>query len=164
LNYQVSAITKRIFLGPFLSPARASYLRTIAITHVLNVGDAPNFLSASDCGFCVIHHCPVVDLQLIPDEVAIQCVDALHAMLQAPGSKAYLHCVAGQNRSPTILWLYLIACGMSRIAAKELIEAAARDAVPAHKSLVDERLASLIEEHGRRSLPPHVDASVFEPA
>jgi hypothetical protein len=132
LDHQVNAITQRIFLGPFLSPERAAFLRTVGVTHVLNVSEAPSVLNAGDYGCEVIHHCPLMDLSLIPDEIAIAYVDALHGMLTPPESKAYVHCIAGQNRSATIVWLYLIARGLTRAAAKTLVERAAIDAVPGH--------------------------------
>lgn len=149
LNHQVSAVTERLLVGPFLVPARASYLRELGVTHVLNVGEAPSFLSPADTGFLEIRDLAVTDLALIPDDVAVECLNALHEMLQTIGSKVYVHCIAGQNRSPTIVWLYLIACGMPRQEAKELIESAAADAIPGHKSLVNDRLALLAEDYGR---------------
>jgi hypothetical protein len=154
LEHQVGAVTKRLFVGPFLTPARAAYLRGLGVTHVLNVGEAPSVVTCAEASFSEIRDCAVTDLALIPDAVALQCVTALHDMLQNPAAKAYVHCIAGQNRSPTVLWLYMIACGMSAVEAKSLIEASAPDAVPGHKVLSDARLADLMERYGREQLRP----------
>jgi hypothetical protein len=164
LDFQVSVISNRILLGPFLSPARAAYLQTLGITHVLNVSEAPSVVSAGDYGFAVIADYPLTDITLIPDDVAIACVDALHRMLTPPATKVYVHCIAGQNRSATVIWLYLIASGLSREAAKALVERAALDAIPGHTSLIDDRLASLVEDHGCRTFAPLADATALEPA
>jgi protein-tyrosine phosphatase len=163
LDYKVSAITKRILLGPFLSPDRAAFLRSVGVTHVLNVSEAPSVVRAEVDGFDVIHDCPLTDFVLIPDDVAITCIETLHKMLIPSESKVYVHCIAGQNRSATIVWLYLIARGLTRAAAKTLVERAAIDAVPGHKTLVDDRLASLIESYGRGSLLPLSAATDLEP-
>lgn len=154
LNHQVSAITKRLFLGPFLTPARAEYLRELGITHVLNVGEAPSVITCAEAGFTEMRDCAITDLTRIPDAVALQCVDALHEMLQSTGAKVYVHCIAGQNRSPTILWLYLVACGVPRDEAAALIEESAPDAVPGHNLLADQQLAAIIADYGREKLRP----------
>ena len=85
-------------------------------------------------------------------------------MLRVAGSKVYVHCVACQNRSPTIVWLYFLACGMSDTAAEELIAVRCPDAVPGHAALVDGRLLQLVREHGQRHYLPLHDPSVLEPA
>jgi hypothetical protein len=149
LEHQVCAVSKRLFLGPFLTPTRAAYLRTLGVTHVLNVGEAPSVVTPNVDRFIAIRDCANTDLALIPGDAAIRCITTLHEMLQQPTAKVYVHCIAGQNRSPTILWLYLIARGMPATDAKALIECHAPDAVPGHKSLADDPLVSIIKEHGR---------------
>jgi protein-tyrosine phosphatase len=128
---------------------------------VLNVSEAPSVIRVEDYDFAAIADYPLMDFTLIPVDAAIACVDALHRMLTPPASKAYVHCIAGQNRSATVIWLYLIARGLTRAAATELVEQAARDAVPGHRSLVNERLASHIEDYGRRSLAPLSDLNAI---
>ncbi len=85
-------------------------------------------------------------------------------MLSVDGSRVYVHCIACQNRSPTILWLYFVACGMDDNAAKELISQRCPVAVPGHNSLVDEQLVARVREHGRGNFLPLQDPSVLEPA
>jgi hypothetical protein len=163
LKHQVCAITKRLFLGPFLTPVRAAYLRELGVTHALNVGEASSVVTPASCGFAQVRDRAIVDLALIPDDVAIDCLDQLHQMLRSNDSKVYVHCIAGQNRSPTVIWLYLIACGVSRDKAKTIVEAGAPDAVPGHKTLADSRLASMAEEYGRAHFQPIVDCDALSP-
>ncbi len=161
LKHQVCAVTKRLFLGPFLTPNRAAYLRELGVTHALNVGEAPSVVSPSSCGFAEIRDRAIVDLALIPDAVAIDCLEQLHQMLRSSESKVYVHCIAGQNRSPTVVWLYLIACGMPRDKAKSIVETASPDAIPGHKTLANARLASLVEEYGRTHFQPLEDHDIL---
>ena len=39
-------------------------------------------------------------------------------MVIEPDSQVYIHCIAGQLRSPTALWLYLMACGVPPMGTK----------------------------------------------
>ena len=94
----------------------------------------------------------------------MQCLNTLNDMLNLDGSKVYLHCIACQNRSPTILWLYFVACGMDDDSARELISRRCPDAVPGHKSLVDDRLVKRVRDHGRLSFLPLHDPAILEPA
>jgi protein-tyrosine phosphatase len=158
------AITKRIWLGPFLTQERGAQLQSLGVTHVLNVSEAPSIVAGGEFGLECVRDIPVPDLELIPDSVAIACVNALHEMLQVVGSKVYVHCIAGQNRSPTILWLYFLACGMPRETAKALIEFRARDAAPGRKSMVDHQLAARVETYGRQFLQSLADETHLEPA
>ena len=147
-------ITPRIALGRYVTPERATYLRGKGVTHVLNVGENPSTVNASEYGFAEIVDCPIVDLTRIPNEIAVDCVSTLHSFLCASSeSKAYVHCLAGQRRSPTVAWLYFIARGLEPSRAKQLIEERVFDAVPGHSALVDDELIRSVIEFGRHHLP-----------
>jgi protein-tyrosine phosphatase len=92
------------------------------------------------------------------------CLDAIHEMLCVSDSKVYIHCVAGQNRSPTILWLYFVACGMPPTVAKSLITERAMDAVPGHQQLVDDQLVAAVVAHGAKQFIPLSDPDILTPA
>ena len=148
MNLQVHTITPRIYLGPFLTPERAAYLLASGVTHVLNVSDASSIVQPCREGIGRIEECPLVDLTIIPDAVAIRCIDLMYAALRTPEAKIYVHCIAGQNRSPTAIWLFLVACGESSAEARRMIEAKSLDAVPGHKALVNGRLIELAVQRG----------------
>ena len=160
---QFSWITPRIAQGPFASEPRGVRLRAEGVTHILNVGEAPGVLTAGPGGFREVAWQPVEDLARIPDEAAIACIDALHRMLGESGSKVYVHCIAGQNRSPTVLWLYLVACGHDPAAAKRLIEGRNMDAVAGHSRLVDEELIRRVVLHGREGRWTTAWAGLIDP-
>ena len=164
MRYGVYWITKRIAQGQFATPERASVLRDQGVTHVLNVGEGGSIISAESFGFFEVFDSPVVDLERIPDDIAIGALDTLHAMLSVPDSRVFIHCVAGQNRSPSILWLYFIACGMSPDDARTLITERSPDAVPGHGKLVDEHLVAIAKLHGAENYLPLNDPTVLEPA
>lgn len=70
---------------------------------------------------------PIEDLVRIPEHRAEVCLAALHRMICIPDTKVYVHCIAGWNRSPTVVWLYLVACGVPEREAKQFIEARAHE-------------------------------------
>lgn len=164
MKHQVYWITRRIAQGRFATEERARYLRSQGITHVLNVSDTSSVISAEDYGFRSVQDSPVIDLARIPNDTAIACLDRLHAMLSGIDSKVYIHCVAGHNRSPTVLWLYLIACGLSPSNAKRLISDRTLDAVPGHQQLVDDRTVAVVRAHGRKHFQPLPDPEILCPA
>jgi protein-tyrosine phosphatase len=125
------------------------------VTHLLNVGEAASVLSITDGPFREVAWHPVADLERIPDESASSCLTTLHRMVCEGDARLYVHCVAGWNRSPTMVWLYLVACGLPPESARALIEAHAPDAVPGHARLVDSALVERVQELGRQSFLPH---------
>lgn len=152
---RVHEITAATVLGPFASPERCPALVASGITHILNVGEAPSVLGPADGPFAETVSHPVVDLSRIPTDLATTCISTLHRMVCTPRSKVYVHCVAGRNRSPTILWLYLVACGVEPSEAKEGIVARSWDSVPGHSQLIDADLVDAVQSYGRRNFLPH---------
>jgi hypothetical protein len=98
---------------------------------------------------------PIEDLVRIPTTEAINCLNALHDCVCDNNSNVYVHCVAGWNRSPTVLWLYLVACGVDPAVAKNMIASSAFDAVPAHPKLTDDALVREVRTHGQNNFQPH---------
>ncbi|MCI0359606.1 MAG: hypothetical protein L0211_14110 [Planctomycetaceae bacterium] len=146
-------ITRVIWQGRFAVPHRLPELRAAGITHVLNVCEAPHVLTVADGPFFELCSLAIDDLQPITEPVALACLDTLHRMATTAGSRVYLHCIAGCNRSPTVLWLYLVACGIDPQVAKEQISARNIDAVPGHSRLISPLLVAWAKDHGRRYLP-----------
>ncbi|WP_337177713.1 dual specificity protein phosphatase [Paludisphaera sp.] len=163
VRLRVFPITRSLWLGPFASPMRRPVLVASRVTHILNVGEAPSVLSTSDTPFREIAWLPIEDMERIPDDIAITCLGALHRMVCQPDARVYIHCIAGQNRSPTILWLYLIGCGLDVDRARAVIEAGARDAIPGHNRLVDDALVEVVRRFGGSSLLPHPRPEALEP-
>src|SRR5580704_3733254 len=104
-------ITERIAIGRFATVERSRRLLELGVTHILNVGDTPSLAEVATAGFQSVAEVPLEDLTLIPCEAALRCLDLMHEVLSVPDSKLFVHCTAGQNRSPTVIWLYLVACG-----------------------------------------------------
>ena len=150
-DHQVRAITERILLGPFLTQVRAELLLSQEVTHVLNVSEAPSLPQVRAAGFASVLDEPIVDLQPIPVAKMTRCVDFLNEALSEPNGRVYVHCIAGQNRSPTIVWLYLMSCGMDRTEAKQLIENSAPDAIPGHPALINDAViaAACLDDYDR---------------
>jgi hypothetical protein len=149
-------ITPCIAQGRFPTPERRAELHRSGVTHLLNVSDAPMPFAAADSEFAEVESISINDLERIPAEVALRCVKTLHRMLLVDGSRVYIHCTAGQNRSPTILWLYLVACGVEPEAARQMIESKNFDAVAGHKTLCDPTLVETVRQHGATHFQPQL--------
>jgi protein-tyrosine phosphatase len=148
-------VTHDIFVGRFASRDRLDVLRTLKVTDILNVSDTPNQLTTDDGPFRKVTWIDIEDRALIPTDVAINAIDTIHQSLTVDDGRIYVHCMAGWNRSPTIIWLYLLACGLTSDDAAQLICAQAFDAVPGHSLLVDSNLIATVQSHGRENYLPH---------
>ena len=147
-------ITRRLALGPHPDRKAADKLLAMGITHTLNVGSTRcNYDEPKRFVGTTWHE--IVDLQRIPEASVRFCLESLFKTLtEDPGSKVYVHCAAGQNRSPNILWLFLIACGMPARDAELLITERTLDAVPNHRRLVDDELVEYARAHGTTCMRP----------
>lgn len=146
----VFPITTRITIGRFATPDRCAFLQEKGITHILNVSDAATLTTVASAGFQEVKDIPIDDFIRIPTRQALKAIQTLHAMLNMPGTQIYLHCLSGQMRSPTILWLYLIALGVGKQPAKQLIVNRCPDAQPGHNTLVDASLVEAVNAWGRK--------------
>jgi len=156
-------ITGRVAIGRFVTPERCRHLSEQGVTHILNVADTPSLPATGQAGFRQVVDVPIVDLRRIPDATALACLDAIHAALAVSDSKLYVHCTAGQNRSPTIFWLYLVACGVDSDAAKRMITLRCPDAIPGHGHLLDDSLIEVVRSHGKVRGMPQGAESALEP-
>lgn len=148
-------MTQDLFVGRFASRKRLCELRDLNITDILNVSDTPNQLTTGDGPFRSVTWLDIEDRTLIPTDTAIDAIDAIHRSLIEDAGRVYVHCMAGWNRSPTVLWLYLLACGLDSDEAARLICAIAFDAVPGHTLLVDSNLIAAVRSHGADNYLPH---------
>jgi hypothetical protein len=155
-------ITQAVSVGRFASPERAEGLLAAGVTHVLNVSDAPSAVEAGDGSFREVAWVPVRDLVRIPPATVLKAIDALHRLACEPGAHVYVHCLAGQLRSPTVVWLYLVACGFDPDAARDLLETNSPDASPGgHAAGPDHVL--LAQKHGLANYFPHPRGEVLIP-
>jgi hypothetical protein len=155
-------ITECLSVGPFASPERAGKLRAAGITHVLNVSDGRSAVSV-DTGFVEVADVPMHDGRRLPTATLVWALDTLHRMASAPGAHVYVHCVAGQLRSPTILWLYLIALGVPPDDARDWIEERSPDAVAGHHRMVGDEHVLFAQKHGLANYFPHPRPNLVVP-
>jgi Swiss Army Knife protein, DSP-PTPase phosphatase domain len=164
LRQRIFWITRRLAIGQFATEERAQWLLEQGVTHVLNVGEGTSVVAESVAGFREVIEVPIEDLARIPDAVVIRCLKIVHDVMLQPDSKLYIHCIAGQNRSPTILWLYFVACGLSEEVARQMITLRSPDSVPGHGKLVDASLVVLVRRFGENNFLPPREASILKPA
>lgn len=160
---QVFWITECIALGKFATEGRCECLIEQGINRILNVSDAASVVSPQTHCFEAVEHYPLLDVERIPDATAIEILDALHALVSPEGAKVYVHCTAGQIRSPTIVWLYLVACGIDPHEAGNIIGHRAPDAAPGHSKLIDEKLVVKVIAHGREHFLPIPREEILRP-
>lgn len=145
-------ITRALSVGRFASPERAAHLLAAGVTHVLNVSDAPSAVAAGQGSFREVAWVPIRDLARIPHGTALAALDALHRMASEPDAHVYVHCLAGHFRSPTVIWLYLIACGLPPDTARDWIEANSPDAAPGGD--IADGLVLVAQRHGLANYLP----------
>jgi protein tyrosine phosphatase len=153
-----------LYVGRFASRHRLVELQRLRVTDIVNVSDTPSQLTIDDGPFRSVTWFDIEDRIPIPTKIAIDALDQIHAALSANNGCVYVHCMAGWNRSPTVIWLYLLACGVDRELATTAICANAYDAVPGHALLVNSKLVESVMQHGRNNYVPHPRPSVLPPA
>ena len=155
-------VTHALAVGRYLTPERVPQALALGATHALNVSDAPNSVAPGALREVVYE--PLVDFRRIPEARLIVILHALHRMASEPGALVYVHCLAGHQRSPTILWLYLIALGLPPDLARDWIEEASPDAVPGHDKLCDPDLVLFAQKYGAEFLTPVPRAEILQRA
>lgn len=140
---RIAWVTSSLSVGAFASPERVKWLVEEGVTDILNVSDARSLAEAHAAGFRSVVFIPVADCVPIMEETLEECLAALDTMFARPGARVFVHCMAGQNRSPTIVWLYLLRLGWGEAAAREMVVANATDAIPGHPQLITPRLIDL---------------------
>lgn len=155
MQNQIFRITQCISQGPFPTVDRVEALHQGRVSHVVNVSDAPSVILADEHSFDDVLDFPIPDFQRLPDKYVRTVLNALHNILKQGETRVFIHCVAGQNRSPTLLWLFLLACGLNAKEARRRIEERTLDAVAGNPSLVDDKLIEMVRDYGKEHFIPH---------
>lgn len=137
----VFRITAAIYQGAYPEQDAAAYLKQLGVSAILNVSGGS---ADSAEGFTCLS-VPFPDGQPIPDDAIERCLLFLDRC-RASGHKVFVHCVAGQNRSPTIVWLYFIFGGMTPEQASTAFAGKTLDGVPGHPTLVGSAQLRLVEQ------------------
>src|SRR5262245_32595923 len=156
-------ITQVLSVGPFASLERAEPLRAAGVTRLLNVCDAASVLEAPAGGFKEVAWVPLDDFVRWPTHRLTEALDTLHRLAAEPDAHVYVHCMAGQHRSPTVLWLYLIAMGIPPDDARDWIEERSPIANPGHRRMVDHEHILLAQKHGLANFFPHPRPEIIVP-
>ena len=154
-------ITQVLSVGPFASPERADCCSR-PVPHPERIR-WPSQVESSEGGFREVAWEPLEDHSKLSPHTLVGILDTLHRMTSELDSHVYVHCVAGHLRSPTVLWLYLIACGVSPDDAREWIELRSPDAAPGHARMVTHEHVRLAQQHGLANFQPHPRGVVIVP-
>ncbi len=137
-------ITPVLAVGPFPPPVRVPLLQAAGVTDILNVSDARSYPETLAAGFRSVVFVPIADCVPIDPETVGQCLSVLDEMYHRPGARVMVHCLAGHNRSPTVIWLYLMSLGVNAEVARSLIEAASPHAIGGHPLLLSPETLSVV--------------------
>jgi len=139
----VFRVTQATAVGPFPGRSDVPALRAAGITHVLNVAASHHDLDAARDGLVELVARPISDAARLRGPWLETTLTAMHTMASAADARLLVHCHAGHQRAPTILWLYLCACGVPPGEAADWIRTARPGAEPGHRALVD---ASVLDD------------------
>lgn len=156
-------ITKAIAQGGFPLDEDFAVLRQAGVTHILNLDLPYKTVPLSGLSiFSAIVLKTIPDGRLVPAGKAVEILDALHRALALDDAKIYVHCSAGISRSPTIVWLYLVACGGDPDGVARRIMDGSPSAIPGNPALVDTELVEKMKAHARAYYLPHPRPEVLE--
>jgi protein-tyrosine phosphatase len=131
-------VTDRIYLGEYPDATAFARLATLGVTDILNVAatsyDQPGF---------TVHAIPLQDLEEMPLADAERAVRLVKRVVTA-GGRIFVHCMAGQNRSPGVLFLSLLHLGHDAAEAERMIVDASLDAIPRHPLIVTPRVVEYV--------------------
>jgi hypothetical protein len=127
-------ITDQIFVGQYPKADAFLRLQHLGITTILNVSGG-----VYDHPRLAVVNVPVQDLVELPLPTADKIVETIVGVVTR-GERIYVHCIAGQNRSPGSVFLGLLALGIGREQAARLIEESTLDAVAHHEAIITERV------------------------
>ncbi len=143
-------ITPCLSVGPFPYPERISALVAGGVTHILNVSSSHSTTDVVNRSeFRGVEDVLMVVEDQLPETDVLRALDRLFEFSQEPLAHVYVHCLYGQQRSPTVLWLFLIACGLEVETAREMISSRAHRATPGYSRLVGPGLVLAVQRHGQ---------------
>jgi len=154
LLHRVYPITLGLAQGPYPELDHATHLTEFGVTAILNVCDQPSEIEIGVAGITATAWVPIQDRIPIPPPAAIESLRFIHQSLTSQGV-VYVHCLAGWNRSATIVWLYLVACGLPPEHCRIEMGKRTLDAVPGHPALLSAELMDEVLSFGRWALIPH---------
>lgn len=139
-------ITPKIYQGPWPEEQAYHFLREHQISHILNVASSEQPLVD---GFH-IKSLGFPDFTPVPIEICEAALAYLGQTIAVDNCPVFVHCVAGQNRSPAIILLFLVACGYSVEEAEKIICDNTLDANPKNNLLIQEKHLQKANEIGKR--------------
>lgn len=123
-------VTPRLALGRTIADVKNMWrLAADRVTHVLDLeNDFNDSAIVGETGIIVCWLPQPDDLRSKPPEWFDRGVSFLHQALSLEGTRAYIHCVGGIQRSPMMLLAYLASTGMDLDDAMALIQRARPEA------------------------------------
>jgi hypothetical protein len=129
-----------IYLGQYPREESLLKLLDLGVKNILNVSGG----NYNDKRFTVFN-VPVEDLREMPKDTALLVSRTIKDSVTNE-RKIFVHCMAGQNRSPGSIYLGLLALGYTGTVAEKMIEDNSLDAVAKHHKIITDRVVSYIND------------------
>lgn len=134
----LNLVTERILQSGYPSFDDVETLSGMGFTDFLSVDEAyPARKNFVDLGLR-FHHFPITDMAPISPESALGVTKLTRNVLADPKAKICVHCNAGKNRSPTVVWLYLVAEGRPVEVATRMVSKGNRALIVPNELLISE--------------------------
>ena len=139
-RFGIYKIHEFIFLGQYPREESLLKLLDLGVKNILNVSGG----NYNDKRFTVFN-VPVEDLKEMPRDTALLVSRTIKDSVTNE-KKIFVHCMAGQNRSPGSIYLGLLALGYKGTVAEKMIEDNSLDAVAKHHKIITDRVVSYIND------------------
>lgn len=111
-DYPPCKVTERIWLGSMWDANDVDWLRRTGITHVVNCAEKNDRFERVTCREAGIRGTLVLEADDVPDYPILQLHSNvvktfMNHVLAEPGTKVLIHCMAGVNRSATLVLAYM---------------------------------------------------------
>ena len=145
MTIKPNMITERILRNGYPTLNDAEGLVGLGVTDLVNLDrDYPNEKALVEMGLDLHQHF-VPDVTPIERELAVTIISTMRSVLSDPARTVYVHCEAGRNRSPTVIWLYLLSIGHSKESASEMVRSPNNLLIVPNGLLVSELDLSIFE-------------------
>jgi protein-tyrosine phosphatase len=135
-------ITRQIYQGGYPLDEDFALLASMGVNCLVNL-DLP-YDRQDEARAKAFKVCSVLlyDKGMNPADAWWKCLSWMLEDLKEPGNVCYVHCNAGTSRSPTLVWLYLMATGMDSTEAKALIRRCNPYACPGDPSIINDAVVA----------------------
>ena len=134
----LNLVTDRILQCAYPTDQDLAVLTGLGFTDFLSLSAKHSCSADFLDGDPVFHHFPISDMKPLSYEEATELTGSMNRILSRTFRKLCVYCSAGKVRSPTTVWLFLVATGHSMAEATEMVSKGNRVLVVPNQLLISE--------------------------